>query len=419
MRVLLLTTSFPPAVNSAARLFYELAQGLSRRGHHVTVLTSIPDRYVAERKPWYRRRPYTRESVNGIRTHRVAGLPIPKGIPLLRGVEHFLVAYTYLLVGLLLGRHRAVIVYSPPLPLGLTGYLLSRLWRGPLVLNIQDLYPQTAIDLGLLRSRILIRISRRLERFLYRRAEAITVHSPGNREYVVGHGAPQNRVHVVPNWVDLEALRPGSRDGAFRATHQLGNAFLVSYGGVMGFAQGMEDVVEAASRLRDYPDVLFLLVGEGVARSALERRVRELGLANVRFMDTQPPETYAQLLSASDASLVTLRKELRTPVVPGKLQAIMAAGRPAICSVPSDSDAARLVQEAGCGVWVEAGCPDRLAEAVLSLHSDRALAEAMGRRGRAYAEAHFDQEGCIEQYHQMLTGCRKQRDSRREHAKLP
>ena len=389
-------------VTSAARLFHELAESLSARGHQVTVVTSMPDRYMAHEGTQYRRRLYMREMVGDIRTHRVRGLPIPKAIPFLRGIEHFFVGFAYLLVGLFLGRRNAVIVYSPPLPLGLTAYLLARLSRGIFVLNVQDLYPQTAIDLGLLRSRLLIGMSRKLERFLYRRADVITVHSQGNREYVIGRGAAPERVHVILNWVDLDFVHPGPRENGFRAQQGLKDAFVVSYAGVMGFAQGLEDVVEAAERLRQFPDILFLLVGEGVARPALEQEVRRRNLSNVRFLPMQSPEVYVQLLNASDVGLATLRKELRTPVVPGKVQSIMAVGRPVVCSLDPHNDTVRLVQESACGICVEAGHPDQLAEAILSLYQDRSLALEMGQRGRAYAEQHFSPDTCISQYEELL-----------------
>lgn len=403
MKVLLLTVAYPPMVNSAARLFSDLAQGLAREGHQVTVLTSVPDRYLAEQETRPSRRPYQREWRDGVRVHRVAGLPFARHIPLLRGLEHFVIAYAYLLVGLLLWRQQAVIVYSPPLPLGMTGYLLARLWRGRVIINVQDLYPQTAIDLGLLRNPLLVAASRWMERFLYRHADVITVHSTGNRDYVLAHGGRPDRVEVVFNWVNLKDLRPGPKANKFRAVHRLGSAFVVSYAGVMGFAQGLEDVVAAARQLREYPDILFLLVGDGVMRPELERQVTEQGLYNVRLLPTQPPSVYLQLLAASDVGLATLRGELATPVVPGKVQSIMAAGRPVLCSMNPRSDAVRLVEEAECGRCVPAGHPDKLAEAILTLYNDRALAEGMGRRGRAYAKAHFDPEHCIGQYERLLT----------------
>ena len=403
MKILLITEAYPPVVNSAARLFSELAEDLSHQGHRVTVLTGKPNRYLAGDVGRVPRRPYLRETRHGVRVHRMTVLPFSRKIPLFRVLEQFFLAFTFLFLGFFLGHQHTVIVYSPPLPLGITGYLIARLWRGQVVINVHDLYPQTAIDLGLLRGRLIIATSRWMERFLYHHADTITVHSEGNRSYIIDKGAAPSRVHTVFNWVDLESQRPSSRDNHFRATHGFGDAFVLSYAGVMGFAQGMDDVVEAACLLQEHSDIIFLLAGDGVMRDGIEHKVTELGLTNVCLLSTQPPEVYVELLAASDVGLVPLRTELTTPVIPGKVQSIMAAGRPILCSANPQTDAVSLIREAECGICVDAGRPQELAAATLTLYNDRALAQEMGRRGRAYAETHFDRTRCIQQYLDVLT----------------
>jgi glycosyltransferase involved in cell wall biosynthesis len=206
----------------------------------------------------------------------------------------------------------------------------------------------------------------------------------------------------VHNWVDLDRLQPGPRENAWRRKHSLGGLFVVSFAGTMGFAQGLEYVIEAAKTLRDREGIVFVLAGDGVLRPAIEESVSREALHNVRLFPTQPEDEYVQLLLASDACLVTLHKDLATPVVPGKLQSIMAAGRPAICMVNPASDARKIVEEAGCGYFLPAGAPGGLAEAVVSLSNDRALAERMGESGRRYAEAHFGRTESTERYADLL-----------------
>jgi glycosyltransferase involved in cell wall biosynthesis len=170
----------------------------------------------------------------------------------------------------------------------------------------------------------------------------------------------------------------------------------------MGFAQGLETLMEAAALVKGRPEVLFLLVGDGALRPALEQRARELNLRNVRFLPMQPREEYPALLQASDVSLVTLAKRVATPVVPAKLLSIMASGRPVVAAVPGAGDAAAIVRETGCGLWVEPEEPRQMAEAVLRLQADLALGEAMGQRGRRYAEQHFSREACIRLYQGLM-----------------
>lgn len=401
MKIALLVISYPPVLNSAARLFGELAEGLAARGHEVTVLTTFPERYLAgdaaQEIP-------KGERVNGVEVHRLKNLALPKHVPFLRGLEHIAYGLQYLLRGRKLGRYDVVIAYSPPLPLGITAIRLAHGWQGISIVNVQDLYPHTAIHLGLLRSRWLMRIGFWMERWVYRHADFITVHSEGNRDHVLKYGGSPDRVHVIPNWIDLGKYTPGPRENSFRERHGLKGKFVLSYAGVMGFAQGVGDLLRAAARLeREVPGFSLVLAGEGVELPKLKRLSRELRLKGVRFIPHLPEEEYIELLQASDACLVTLVKDLRTPVVPGKLQCIMAVGRPAICSVPSTSDARRIIEESRGGFWVEAGDPDQLAEAVLKLHRDPTLMEEMGENARRYAEIHFDRERCIEQYNELIS----------------
>lgn len=398
MRVLLLCPDFPPVLKSGARLFMELAQDLSDSGHQVTVLTLVPSISLARGEKDATRGFAKKESMGNIQVRRIKGLPISRRLPVARALDQLWLAFVFFVRGFGLPRQEAIIVYSPPLPLGLTGYMLARRWHGVVIINVQDLYPKSVIDLGLLRNPLLIRLSSALERFLYKRANAITVHSEGNREYVVARGAPPQRVLVVPNWVDLESLRPGPRINEWRTTQGLDNAFVVSFAGNMGFAQGLEDVLQVAERLQDRRDMTFVLAGDGALREPLQNMALGNGLKNVRFLPPQAGQAYTELLQASDVCLVALHKDLKTPVVPGKLQSIMAAGRPVVCWANPASDAKRIIEAAGCGLFVPAGDAEGLSKAILDVYHDRELGESMGQRGRRYAEQHFERKRCTGAY---------------------
>lgn len=399
MKILLLVISYPPVLNSAARLFSELAEGLAARGHQVTVLTTYPERYLAKKGSQV----IPKREKNKVEVHRLRNLRLPKQVPLLRGLEHVLYGLQYYMKGWRLGHHDVVIAYSPPLPFGATAVLLARRWRGRAVVNVQDLYPRSAVDLGLLKNRALISFGEWLERWVYQHAHGITVHSEGNRAHVVAHGGSPERTWVVPNWIDLEKYRPGSKENGFRRKYTPGASFVVSYAGVMGFAQGVGDILRAAAIVaKETSDVIFLLAGEGVMLPKLKAMAADLGLKNVRFLPHLSEDEYIALLQASDVCLVTLHKELKTPVVPGKLPCIMGVGRPAICSTPPQSDARLIVEEAKCGLWVPAGSPEALAEAILTLNADPERADEMGNNGRRYAEQHFDREKCISRYEEII-----------------
>ncbi|MFA5114028.1 MAG: glycosyltransferase family 4 protein [Candidatus Margulisiibacteriota bacterium] len=400
MKILILSESFPPETKSCSTLFFELSESLVKNGHEVSVITRLPKYNVADgvdlgKIP-------SRETISGVQVYRYQTPPLARDIPVVRGLEHFLLGLTFFWGGLFLGRFDVILVYSPPLPLGIAGYWLGKIKRCPVVVNIQDLYPQTVIDLGLLKSRLLIKVSQMMERFIYRRSAALTVHSAGNKEYLVNHGAAAQKVRVIYNWVDVDLIKPGDKDNPFARQYGLKDKFVVSFAGVMGFAQGLEVVIRAAERLRDKPDILFIMVGDGTKKPELEKLTAELGLNNVRFIPTQPVALYPQVLHASALSLVVLDKTLVTPVVPGKLLSVMAAGIPVVASLPLVGDAPKIIAENGCGVAVAAGEPAALAEAIVSLYNDERSRRQMGSNGRRAAEKLFSRQACVQAYEELF-----------------
>jgi len=402
MKVLILTNYFPPEISGGGRLYYELASGLAEKGHTVTVVTGFPRRNLPERPPEYRGKLFMAEEMDDVRVLRVPMLPLPRKPAFIRGLDHFLIAMMLFIGGLWAGRHDVVVFYSPPLPIGLSAWLLSRLWGMAFVPNIQDLFPIEAVLLGVLRQPLLIRFFEAIESFIYRHADHVTVHSPGNVAHIVAHGGSPDRVSVIYNWVDTGLVRPAEKDNEFRRKHNLDGKFVVSYAGTMGWAQDMMTIVRCAERLQEHPDILFLLVGNGLEKQKAMDEAERRGLHNILWLPMQPFDVYLQILAASDASMLNLNGDLTTPVVPSKIKNIMAAGRPVVASLPLNGDAPQIVREAQCGYCVEAGDDAGLAEAILRLYRNPAEAEQLGQNGRRYAEAHFARQICVQQYEKLL-----------------
>jgi colanic acid biosynthesis glycosyl transferase WcaI len=401
VKILMLSAYFPPEVGSAAHLFYEVGSELVRLGHDVTVLTGYPSYNInastLEQK--YRSGIMMKENMNGMEVIRIRTIWMPRRIPVLRGMGQFANAFALTVSGLVLttGKADIVLVYSPPLFLGFTALVLRLFRRAKIVLNVQDLFPQSAIDLGLLRNPLLIDFFRSAEGFLYRHADAVTVHSPGNKELVVRAGADATKTHVILNAVDTHEIIPGERNNTFRERYEIADkVFVVSFAGVIGYSQDLETVIDAAKFLDIHQDVLFYIVGEGLGKEKLVRRAQ--GMATVRFLPMLPKKQYIELLHASDVCLVTLRKEVRTPVVPSKILSIMAAGRAVVASLPLDGDAAALIREAACGICVEAENAEKMAEAICTLYDRPDLLASYGRNGRAHAERHCAVDVSAERY---------------------
>ncbi len=402
MKILLICAFFPPEVGSAAHLYYELGLALKARGHEVTVLTGLPRYHVIGETKTYRRRPFISETYHGLRVYRVFNLDIPWNVPLLRGLDQFLSALIFGIVGTLLPPFDIVLVYSPPLPLAVATYFMGQLRGKPAVLNVQDIFPQSAIDLGVLKNPWLIRFFKGMEAFAYRHFRLTITHSEGNRRYVISRGGPPERVTAIPNWVDTEAIKPDIKTNSLRAALGLDHHFIVSFAGIMGYSQDLGTIVDTAALLKDHPDIAFLLVGEGVEKPRLQRMVQESNLTNVHFLPMQPKEEYPKVLAASDLCLVTLRKEVATPVVPSKILSIMAAGRPVLASLPLDGDAPRLIAEAQCGLCLPPENPGLLAETILKLRQDSRLIEEMGDKGRQYAVDNLSLEACVSQLERLF-----------------
>ncbi len=409
MHIVLMTDYFPPEVGGAAHLMADLASGLAGRGHRVTVATGMP-RYNLPRVPKpYRGKLRVRERQGEVEVIRTLGLPTYGRLPLVRGLSHLFSGLSHFLSAFSAPKPDVVFALSPPLPEGVAAHFVRRLRGGAFVLNVQDIFPQNAIDLGLIRNPLIIRFFEAMERFVYRHADAIVVHSEGNRRFLIERkGVPAHKVHTIPNWVNTDSIRPGPKENEFRKRHGLEGRFVVTFAGVMGWSQGLDVVLEAAQRLLDEPRIVFLMVGEGVEKARLQRRAKELGLKNVRFLPLQPREEYAKMMQASDVGLVTLHPNVATPVVPSKILSIMAAGRPVVASLPLDGDGPRLIKEARCGICVPPGDPAALAEAIRRLASDVSLRDQLEQNGRQAAETMYSLKVCITRYEDLfnkLTCC--------------
>lgn len=402
MDISLITITYPPEIGGAAHLIHELALSLKNRGHQVTVLTTYPAYNLKVIPSQYHRGLRMNENWEGIPVRRIRIPSLPRESRIARGVQHFVYGLGLGLLSSVTPRAEVALVFSPPLPLPWLICLLGKVRHMPVVANIQDLFPREAVELGMLTNSLLIRIFEGMERQMHRLATAVTVHSPGNREHVIQHGGRPDQVHVVYNWINTDRVQPGRRDNGFAREHGLLDRFVVSYAGTMGWAQDMETIIAGAARLQDRPDILFLLVGDGVEKEKAQARGHELGLKNLLWLPMQPWAVYPDVLAASDVSLINLRPELRTPVVPSKLLSIMAAARPVVASLPAESDARRIIAESGSGFSVGAGDSQALADAILTLCSDRVLSTEMGRRARAYVEAHFSHEVCIDRMEAIL-----------------
>lgn len=416
LRILLLILQFPPDVNSTGLLLSRLCERLGERGHQITVFTSFPhyaefrvrDEYRGKLAEWE----HVDDRLSVLRLWvRARG---PKGRMLNRFLSYASFNALAALAGLFSRRRFDVILATNGgFFSGITAALVGTVRRIPFVLNIQDLYPETPIRAGQIRSRTAIAVLRFFERFMYARARALAVITPSFRDVLAEGGVPEPKIRVIPNFVDTNFIRPLPRENSFSTEHGLDGKFVVSHAGNVGYVYDLETLLDAAAMLRERRDIVFLIVGDGVMKPRLQERGRALGLDNVRFLPFQPVEKLPLLRASSDVQVSLYRRGSSAGSMPSKIYEIMASGRPLLASAEQGTDPARLVEETGCGLCVPPEDATALADAVLRLHADEPRRTAMGAAGRRYAEERYSLPVVADQYHDLLQGLAKK--GRRAH----
>ena len=406
--VLILTLVFPPDGVSTAVILGELAADLETAGHDVTVVTTVPhynrDATAESRQPLVRMWGplLSRSEFQGARVLHVA-MPRKGGRVLTRLLAWTQFHVLSLIAALaLVWRVDVVVAPSPPLTVGVCAWLLGLRYRAPFVYNVQELYPDIAIALGALENRWMMAVLFALERFVYARARYVTVIAPGMRRRILEKSVAPGKVRLIPNFVDTDDMAPLSKDNEFSREHGLERAFVVTYAGNMGPAQGLETVLDVASLLGREPGLMFLLIGEGLLHDRLEAIARERRLDNVLILPHQPYERVPEIYAASDLCLVPLALSTSSDAVPSKVYRIMACARPVLACADPDSDLAELVRLARCGTVVPPGSPDSLARAVTDAMRNPCACAEMGRAGRAHVVAHYSRASVSAQYEALV-----------------
>ena len=390
--LVVLCPHFDPDTAPTGVVMTRIVEELVALGHTVHVVTSLPWYRSHQIEPGWTGNFVRSETTAWGSITRVHPFPGRDKSNLARRALGF-AAYSLLAglqclrVGGWFRRSGAVIAMSPPLTLGLTGWVASRVRRCPMVFNIQDVFPDAAVETGAISNRTIIAAASWLERVSYRAADVITVLSDDLRDNVVAKLTPArgdraaDTVHVIPNFVDTDAIVPGDRHTPYRAELGLGDAPVVLYAGNVGFSQSLDLVLAAARAL---PEVTFLINGNGAARPSLE--VDAAGIPNVRFADYIEPSRLSELLATGDVHVVPLRRGLGRVSVPSKTYSIMAAGRPVVAAIDPDTAVPRILADSGGGVAVPPDDAPAFIEAIRSMVGDPGRAGLLGALGREWVE---------------------------------
>lgn len=406
--ILILTLVFPPDNVSTAQLMGDLAEDLVRAGHSVRVVTTTPhynvDSYASAAQP-------LRGSLAGLYFRSVY-----RGIPVLharmpakgRNKVYRIATWAWFhLISTVIAlairpRPDVIICPSPPLTIGVAAWLVGSVRHAPFIYNLQEIYPDVAINLGAVRNRVLIYSLRCLERFVYNRAFAISAISRRMRENVISKGVPASKVFLIPNFVDVDGFSPKSKSNGFSKAHALNGSFVVIYAGNMGRPQHLEILVEAADLLRDHATIKFVLMGNGSEWAQLRQRVIERKLKNVVFLGHHPYSTMPDAYAASDLCYVPQAPGTSTDGVPSKVYRILASGRPVLAYTDPDSDLAVLIREAKAGYIVSTSSAEALASAIEQAASDITRCAQLGSNGREHVLQHYDRRVVSAAYSKLV-----------------
>lgn len=398
--IIVLCPHFSPDTAPTGDVMTRIVGEFAAAGRTVHVVTSLPWYRSHAIEPGWGGRLVRREATPWGSVTRVHPFPGADKRNLFRRALGF-VAFSVvaglctMVAGGVRNRPAAVVAMSPPLTLGLTGWLAARLRRCPMVFNIQDVFPDAAVETGAITNRRVIAFARWLERASYVRSDAVVVLSEDLAANVRAKMSEQRRgrVHVIPNFVDAEAIRPMDRMTGFRRELGLGEEFVVMYAGNVGYSQSIGLLIEAARRL---PHISFVVNGDGAARAELETQARDL--SNVRFSGYQPGERVPEVLASADLHVVPLRRGLGAVSVPSKTYSILAAARPVVAAIDEGTEVPRILAASGAGVAVAPDDADAFANAISAVSADPEACVQLGLSGRRWVEDHVSPSAVAHAY---------------------
>ncbi|MDR0801628.1 glycosyltransferase family 4 protein [Fluviicola sp.] len=403
LRLLILTQYYPPEIGAPQNRLHELAVRLKARGMHIEVLTAMPNYPKMEIHEAYKNGKILEETIDGIPVHRAKiYVSTSKGI-VKRLLNYFSFVFTSYKRGKKLENFDFLMVESPPLFLGYSAMRLSKRLKAKLIFNVSDLWPESAEKLGLVTNKFLLGMAYRLEAKCYRRSFLITGQTQGIVDDI-SKRFPEKKVVWLPNGVDLGYYNPSEIESiGYRKRNGLKESdILFFYGGVVGYAQGLEVILNAAKLVENRPEIQFIIQGSGPEKDRLLQLKAEMKADNVHFLPPVGKSEMPGVLKEINVAVIPLRKlDLFEGAIPSKVFEMLAMEIPILLGVNGE---ARLhfVDRAEAAVFVEPENQEMLAEKVLLLADNPELAKEMGKKGRKYAESQFNRDIIASNFLQTL-----------------
>lgn len=402
MHVVFFNRSFYPDIAATGQLLTELCEGLAGQyGFHVSVVAGRPSH--PQKGDFKKRFPLATERYNGVRILRAYSTTLSKERAFYRFINYISYFLSSLVAGFNLRKPDIVVSLTDPPIIGLVALLWARIYRAKFVFWCQDIFPEVALLLEDFRNDYLNRVLDKINRFLLWKADTIiAIGETMKRRLVDTKKAPRDKIKVIHNWADGEKIQPIDGPNRFRSQHGLNNRFIVMHSGNIGLSQDIEKLIQSAKILKHKKEIVFLVIGEGNKKAELQQRTKEWKLDNVRFLPYQPKEFLKYSFSAADLFVISLKKGLAGYIVPSKLYAILASGRPFIAAVEPECEVAVIAKLHKCGVVCPTGNAAALASAILQLHEDSKTLDKMGQRARETAQ-YYDKKVALNSFHNLLS----------------
>jgi glycosyltransferase involved in cell wall biosynthesis len=401
MKILIVTQYFWPEYFP----INDLALGLLERGHHVTVLTGIPNYPEGRFFSGHGFFKNTRQNYHGVRVIRVPLLPRGNGGGLRLAINFFSFALSGSILAPFLcrGTYDVIFVYEPsPMTVGLPALVLKKLKSIPIFFWMQDLWPESLSATGAVNSKIILKMVEGLVRLICRGCDRILIQSKAFSSPVRRLGVDRERILYYPNSAE-ELYQPIKLDADAPERSVIPKGFSIMFAGNIGAAQDFATILGAAEKLRNYSDIHWIILGDGRMQPWVESQVRKRGLIkNVHLLGRHPVQAMPRYFSLADALLVTLRKEpIFELTIPSKVQSYLACAKTVIAAL--EGEGARVIEEAGAGLACPAEDPEALSDAVLTMYSmPEKEREAMGLRGRDYFEKHFERKMLLDRLEKWM-----------------
>jgi len=404
MKLLILTQYFPPEVGAPQNRLFELALRLKKMNIDVSIFTAMPNYPKMEIHTLYKGKAFYSEIMDGIEVQRSAIFVSKSKSIIPRLFNYFSFVFSSLIIGIFkVKKQDYILCESPPLFLGISAYLLCKFKGAKLIFNVSDLWPESAEKLGLVTNKHLLRTAQILEEFLYKKSTLIT----GQTQGIVANISsrfPNKRVYWLPNGVDINFYQPEKITSDWRSKNNFNSDDLILlYAGIIGHAQGLEIILNAAKNTESRKNIHYVLLGDGPEKPKLLELKKKLNLDNVHFFDSISKAEMPNMIMSIDAAIIPLKKlDIFLGAIPSKIFETVAMMKPILLGV--DGEARELfINNGNAGWYFEPENVDSLTDLILMINNDKGILKIKGEKGRRYVSENFNREIIAEKFYNVLS----------------